>query len=74
LKVLVQVGSAGVSDALLGELEQTLLDHELVKIRVAADDRRERRRIIEALCRDSSSELVQTIGHTAVIFKERLDP
>lgn len=73
LKVLVQVGAAGVGDALLAELRQTLEDHELVKVRVSADDRNERRRIMESLCRDTSSELVQTIGHVAVLYKERRD-
>lgn len=71
LNPVVSVGAAGASEALLAELEQALTDHELVKVRIAADDRDDRRQLIETLCERTGAELVQRIGHTATIYRKR---
>lgn len=71
LSPVVTVGAAGVSDSLLAELERALEDHELVKLRIAADDRDSRKKLIDTLCRQTSAELVQTIGHTATLYRQR---
>jgi len=71
LNPVVNVGAAGASDALLAELEQALEDHELVKVRITADDRDDRKKLIETLCRRTGAELVQRIGHTATIYRQR---
>jgi RNA-binding protein len=68
---IVSIGSAGATDALLAELENALDVHELVKLRVAAEDREQRRELIDTLCERANAELVQTIGHTAVLFRKR---
>ena len=73
LNPVVSVGAAGASDALLAELEQALEDHELVKLRIAADDRDDRKKLIETLCRRTGAELIQRIGHTATLYRERTE-
>lgn len=67
----MSVGAAGASDALVAELERALDDHELVKLRLAAGDRDERSKLVETLCRRTGAELVQRIGHTATIYRQR---
>ena len=71
LKPVVSVGTAGMSDGVLAELGIALDQHELVKIRIAADDREQRKKLIDDLCTGTNAELIQRIGHTAVLYRER---
>lgn len=73
LHPVVNVGAKGASEAVLAELEIALEEHELVKLRIAADDREHRKHIIDNLCRQSRAELVQRIGHTAVLYRRNVD-
>ncbi|MGY0504572.1 ribosome assembly RNA-binding protein YhbY [Luteimonas sp. e5] len=73
LKPLLQVGGKGLGDGLLAEFEQLLEDHELVKVRIAAEDRAARDALIAALGERSSAALVQRIGHVAVFFRPSRD-
>jgi len=73
LKPVVSVGAAGVSKGVLAELDVALDQHELVKLRIAADDREQRKDLIDSLCRRANAELIQRIGHTAVLYRERSD-
>jgi len=66
---IVTVGTAGLNDAVIKELEQALTDHELLKVRVRCDDRAERDNVIEELTRRTRSTLVQRIGHVAVLYR-----
>jgi RNA-binding protein len=71
LSPVVSIGAAGVSGAVLAELDIALNDHELVKLRIAADDRQHRKALIDDLCQRAKAELIQRIGHTAVIYRQR---
>ena len=73
LKPVVIVGNAGVTDAVLAELDQALLAHELVKVRVNAGDRTERRSMTERLAAATGADLVQAIGHVIVLFRPSPD-
>lgn len=70
LKPVVIVGAAGVTNSLIAALEQALDDHALIKIRINAADRKARRALIDKLCNDCRADLIQTIGHVAVLFRE----
>ncbi|MDR1076732.1 MAG: ribosome assembly RNA-binding protein YhbY [Xanthomonadaceae bacterium] len=69
LKAWLQVGGKGITDALLAELDQTLEHHELVKIKIAAEDRDNRDAMIADLVKRSGAALVQRIGHTAILYR-----
>lgn len=71
LKPVVLLGQHGLTEAVLGEVEQALDTHELIKIRVPAGDREDRREIIEAITARTRSTRVQTVGHVAVLFRPR---
>ena len=71
LNPVVSVGAAGLSDGVLAELDVALDGHELVKLRISADDRAQRKDLIDTLCRRANAELIQRIGHTAVLYRER---
>jgi len=69
LKALWQVGGKGISDALLAEVDGALEQHELIKVRLAAAGRAERRALVERLASGCGAALVQQIGHVAVLYR-----
>ena len=73
LKPIVIVGSNGVTPAVVAELDSALAAHELVKVRVNAADREERREMTAMLAEGTGSELVHAVGHVIVLYRERPD-
>lgn len=73
LKPVILVGGKGVTDALIAELDQVLERHELVKVKVAAEDRETRDAWIELLAARSEAAAVQRVGHTVTLFRVSRD-
>ena len=69
LKALLQTGGKGVTPAFLTELNEVLERHELVKVKVAAEDRDSRDVMIGEIVQATDSALVQRIGHVAVLYR-----
>ena len=67
----MQVGGAGLSAAVLAEVDRALDDHELIKVRLRGADREDRTRMAGELCRALGAEDVQGIGHVRVLYRER---
>ncbi|MBE0486117.1 ribosome assembly RNA-binding protein YhbY [Marinobacter sp.] len=74
LKPVIIVGDKGLSEGLQEELDRALNDHELIKIKIASQDREARQEAIKVLCESSKAELVQTIGKIAVILRRSKKP
>jgi RNA-binding protein len=70
---VVLVGQAGLGPNLVAELDRALRDHELVKVRARVGDRAERDRILSELAAATGSELVQRIGHVALLYRRNPD-
>ncbi|GAA0715058.1 ribosome assembly RNA-binding protein YhbY [Dokdonella soli] len=73
LKPVILVGQKGVTPALLKEFDGALEHHELVKVKLADDDRESRAESIEQIRASSGAELVQTIGRTASFYRRNPD-
>lgn len=73
LKAMLQVGGKGVTPALVTEVAQALEDHELVKVKVVAEDRETRAALVDELLAGTGAALVQRIGHTAVLYRPSRD-
>lgn len=69
LKPVITVGQAGVSDALLKELKQSLAHHELLKVSVRVADRATRDNTIADLVGHSGAQLVQATGNMALLYR-----
>ena len=69
LKALLQIGNKGVTPAFIAELDAVLEQHELVKVKVAGEDRDARDAMIDDLADKADAALVQRIGHTAVLYR-----
>ena len=68
LKPVVSIGNSGLSKAVLRELELSLEHHDLMKIKIGGAERDERKKIIEQICTTFNTELVQAIGHIALVY------
>ena len=69
LRPIVMVGQQGLSNAVLAELESTMTKHELLKIKVRADDREEKKKIVNKILEFSQAALVQVIGGVLIIYR-----
>lgn len=70
LKAILQIGGKGLTGTLLAEVDAALEHHELVKVRIAAEDRDARDAVIAALAEHCHAALVQRIGHVAVLYRQ----
>jgi len=73
LKALLQIGAKGLTPAFLAELDAVLEQHELVKVKIGAEDRETRDAMVAEIIEKSSSALVQRIGHVAVLYRPSKD-
>jgi RNA-binding protein len=73
LNAMLQVGGKGITDALVTEVVNALEQHELIKVKVAAEDREARDAMIQDLAQRAGAALVQRIGHTAVLYRPSKD-
>ena len=69
LKAMLQVGGKGATDAVVAEVANALDHHELIKVKVAAEDREARDSIIADLAARTDAALVQRIGHVAILYR-----
>jgi RNA-binding protein len=65
----VTVGSAGVTQAVTAELDGALAHHELLKVKVRVGERSSRQDMVQAMCEATGCELVQQIGHMALLYR-----
>lgn len=69
LKPVVMIGNDGLTPSVIAEINRALKSHELIKIRVAGDDRDARAAALVEICTQTGAEPVQHIGKILVIFK-----
>jgi RNA-binding protein len=71
LKPVVTIGSSGLTISVHKEIDRTLEDHELIKIRVNAEDRDYKKQIIAEICAYNFAELIQIVGNIATIYRKK---
>lgn len=70
LKPVVMLGSNGLTEAVLAEIDIALNHHELVKVKVVSEDRETKVLIIDAIVRETGAEKIQTIGKVLVLYRQ----
>ncbi|OAI20785.1 RNA-binding protein [Methylomonas koyamae] len=69
LNPVVIIGQAGLTEAVLKEINVALDAHELIKIKIRAE-RDERPVISEQICAETKAEPIQSIGQIAVVYRQ----
>ena len=73
LHPVVIVGARGLTESVLKEVEIALKSHELIKVKLASDDREERTSQYAALSEALAAAPVQQIGKIVVLYRENLE-
>ncbi|WP_440876075.1 ribosome assembly RNA-binding protein YhbY [Thalassotalea sp. PLHSN55] len=70
LKPVVLLGSNGLTEAVIAEIDYALNHHELIKVKIPTDDREVKGLIVEAICRETNAVKVQQIGKVLAIYRQ----
>lgn len=70
LNPVVMLGSQGLTENVILEAERALNDHELIKVKIAGEDRERRQALIEELVNATHVELVQKIGKIVLLYRK----
>lgn len=71
LQPVVQIGKAGLTEAVTTQIDAALETHELIKVKLGREcpvDVRDAQQPVEAATR---SQVVQTVGRTLVVYRRR---
>jgi RNA-binding protein len=69
LSAIVQIGKAGVTDAVVKQLQQALADHELVKVKLGGECPTDRFEVAARLESEPGVQLVQLVGRVLLLYK-----
>lgn len=69
LKPVVMLGGNGLTEGVLAEIEHALEHHELIKVKIASEERETRQLIVEAIVRETRASNIQVIGKTLVLYR-----
>ena len=73
LHPVVAIGQHGLTPAVLHEIDIALLKHELIKVRVASEQRATRDALLSLICKESGCAPVQHLGRIFVLYRENPD-
>lgn len=68
LAPVVRVGKAGVTESVIAETKKSLHSHELIKVRIEADDRKA---AAEALAAGTDAQIAGVVGKVAILYRAR---
>ena len=74
LKVVVTVGTKGLTEPVKEEVELALSKHELIKLKLPADDKAIKQGMLETLGDELKAAQVQLIGRVGVLYRPAKKP
>ena len=74
LNAVVMIGNDGLSEQVLREIDISLKAHELIKIKVAGDDRELRTQMLAQICEQLGAVPVHHIGKQLVVYRPAETP
>ena len=69
LRPLVQVGKGGIDDGLVAAVEQALVDHELIKVKLGEHADVDRHEAADTLALRTKSSVAQVLGGTILLYR-----
>lgn len=70
LDAIVQVGKEGVTEPLLRQLDEALLAHELVKVKVGTESPEDRFEVADRLGEEPGVQVAQVLGRTVLVYRK----
>ncbi|PJG59070.1 ribosome assembly RNA-binding protein YhbY [Aeromonas cavernicola] len=69
LKPVVLLGQHGLTEGVLVEIDLALSHHELIKVKVASENREMKQLVMDAIVRETGAVKVQSLGHILTIYR-----
>jgi len=66
---IVQIGKAGVTGAVIKQVQQALADHELIKVKIGRECPEDRHDVAERLDAEPGISIVQMVGRVLLLYK-----
>lgn len=73
LRPVVLVGKDGIDDGLVAAVEQALVDHELIKVKVGEAAGLDRHEAAGDLAAKTKSEVAQVLGNIVLLYRAHPD-
>lgn len=70
LKPVVMLGKKGLADTVIAEIISSVEHHELIKVKVALEDKEQKDAVAEEIAKLTQTEVVQFIGNNLILFKQ----
>ncbi|ALD01549.1 MAG: ribosome assembly RNA-binding protein YhbY [Acinetobacter sp.] len=70
LNPVVMLGGQGLTENVVEETNRALNDHELIKVKIAGEDREARVAAMNEIAQVTGAEIVQTIGKIVLLYKK----
>lgn len=71
---MVTIASRGLAGSVVAELERALDDHELIKIKIVADDREQRKKLIDEVIKETNACRIQNTGNVLLVYRPAKEP
>jgi RNA-binding protein len=73
LQPVVRLGRSGVSAAVIAETDRALESHELIKVKIEAEEGEQRKQMALSLADATGAEVAGLIGRIAILYRPRSD-
>jgi putative YhbY family RNA-binding protein len=73
LEPTVALGNAGLTKAVIAEVDRALATHELVKVKIQGDDRELRKQIGDEIGAATDAAVVHRVGKIVILFRPKPD-
>ena len=70
LKPVVMLGKKGLADTVIAEIISSVEHHELIKVKVALEDKEQKDAVAEEIAKLTQTEVVLFIGNNLILFKQ----
>ena len=71
LKPVVMIGQKGVTDSVIEEIKTSIDHHELIKVKIAGQEKEVREAVAAELATRADMAIVQTMGNNVTFFKQK---
>lgn len=69
----MQIGKGGIDDGLVAAVNQALLDHELIKVKVGENAGMEREEAAEQIATKTKSDVAGVVGNIVMLYRAHPD-
>ena len=69
LSPVVQVGKEGIGDPVVRQLDEALVAHELVKVKIGTETPEDRFEAVERLGEATGAQIAQILGRTILVYR-----